>query len=335
MSLNLDPAPLSLFLERATARVARWFANLPEAARHWLEDAVPRARRALAQDGRVPDWQAALARLPALVVEQREYGDVVQARGSCDDEARASLRAALLALLPWRKGPFELFDVSIDAEWRSDWKWARVLPHLSPLRGRRVLDVGCGNGYYLWRMAQAGARCVLGIDPALAACVQFAALDAYLATPTVAMLPLASADLDARLRCFDTVFSMGVLYHRRDHLAHLHELRKALRADGELLLETLVLVDDDDSLWVPPSRYAGMRNVWALPSPRRVHGWLMEAGFHHIRTVDITPTTVAEQRATAWMPYQSLTDFLDPHDALLTIEGHAAPVRAVFVARAP
>ena len=68
-----------------------------------------------------------------------------------------TLHRHLHALQPWRKGPFSLFGVQIDTEWRSDWKWNRVAPHLSPLAGRRVLDVGCGNGYYGWRMCAAGA----------------------------------------------------------------------------------------------------------------------------------------------------------------------------------
>ena len=51
-------------------------------------------------------------------------------------------------LMPWRKGPFSLYGVNIDTEWRSDWKWDRVLPHLSDLTGRTILDVGCGSGYH-------------------------------------------------------------------------------------------------------------------------------------------------------------------------------------------
>ena len=334
MPLNLDYAPLHALLDLSGARLTTLFAELPAPAREWLAEVLPRTRAALAQHGRVAAWQAALAALPSLAVEQCELGSTVRTRGACDAGPREALRAALMALAPWRKGPFELFDVLIDSEWRSDWKWARVLPHLQPLAGRRVLDVGCGNGYYLWRMAQAGARLVLGVDPALAGLAQFAALHRYLATPAVHMLPLASADLDGRLRCFDTVFSMGVLSHRRDHLAHLGQLRAALRPAGELVLETLVINDGRTELLVPAARYAAMRNVWALPAPATVEAWLQQSGFHKVRTVDITTTSVAEQRTTAWMPHHSLSDFLAPTDASRTIEGHPAPVRAVFVAAA-
>lgn len=334
MPLNLADGPLHALIAQTGECLTTIFAELPPAARAWLAEALPRARAALTRDGRVAEWQAALAALPALTVEQCSLGPTVGACGPCEPATREALRAALMALSPWRKGPFALFDVLIDSEWRSDWKWARVLPHVRPLAGRRVLDVGCGNGYYLWRMAQAGARLVLGVDPALHGVAQFAALRRYLLAPAVHLLPLASADLDNRLRCFDTVFSMGVLYHRRDHLAHLGQLHAALRSGGELVLETLVMQHGCAELLKLKSRYAAMRNVRAVPAPATVEAWLQQSGFDDVRTVDISRTDSAEQRTTAWMPYHSLRDFLAPDDATRTIEGHAAPLRAVFVATA-
>jgi len=334
MALNLDDPPLCRFIDLAADGLRAMFEGMPASAQAWLEEMLPQARDNVMQDGRAPAWQAVLDALPALTAERREFDAVVRASGPCDDSRRDVLRAALMGLSPWRKGPFELFDVHVDSEWRSNWKWARVLPHLTSLDARRVLDVGCGNGYYLWRMAAAGARCVLGIDPAVAAYTQYLALERYLAMPGVHMLPLASEVLDARLACFDTVLSMGVLYHRRDHLAHLMQLRSALRAGGELLLETLVIADGSTDVLEPASRYAAMRNVWAVPAPATVEAWLLAAGFRDVRCVDVTPTSVAEQRTTAWMPYHSLSDFLDPDDATRTIEGYPAPVRAVFVASA-
>lgn len=334
MVLNRDDLPLLSFFDRSAAQLLAAFTDLPPSARQWLHAVLPRGRRALAGDGRVGAWQVALAALPTLTVEAQAFGATVRAAGACEPATRKVLHDALAALGPWRKGPFEIFGVHVDAEWRSAWKWARVAPHLATLAGRRVLDVGCGNGYYLWRMADAGAGFVLGLDPAVAAYGQFAALSRYLHAPQVFMLPLASADLDARLAVFDTVFSMGVLYHHRDAQAHLVELRQVLRAGGELLLETLVIAAGGDDVLVPATRYAAMRNVWVVPAPRTVARWLQAAGFGEVRMVDITATTSAEQRSTAWMPHHSLADFLDPRDVRLTIEGHPAPLRAVFVATA-
>lgn len=115
-------------------------------------------------------WQAAIEALPALQPSRIELGQDVVCIGQASDATaaqQAQLESALQALHPWRKGPFSLFGVMIDSEWRSDRKWRRLQDHIAPLTDRVVLDVGCGNGYYIWRMLGAGARFVLGVDPTL------------------------------------------------------------------------------------------------------------------------------------------------------------------------
>ena len=313
-------------------------AVLPEPAlAAWLDDALAAVPAAWFRDGRRAAWEATLAALPPLVVHVTDFAcPLVRLRGEAWAEAaaRPALTESLMALHPWRKGPFDLFGVEIDAEWRSDLKWARLAPHIAPLAGRRVLDVGCGNGYYAWRMLGAGARCVLGLDPGVLPLMQFRAVRRYLPHAPVALLPLPSAALDRPLACFDTVFSMGVLYHRRDPLAHLAELRRALAADGELVLETLVIDSTAAEALEPAGRYARMPNVWQVPSPALVTQWLIAAGFDDVRVVDVTPTRVAEQRRTPWMRFESLDACLAPGDATRTVEGHPAPLRAIFLARA-
>lgn len=286
--------------------------------------------------GDAAQWQAALDALPVLHTRHHALDTDTVSLGLPSEigtEERAALQAALMALHPWRKGPFNLFGLHIDSEWRSDWKWQRLAQHIAPLTGRRVLDVGCGNGYYLLRMLGAGARHALGIDPTLRFLYQFEALRRYLpADLPTDILPLKSEDLPPNLHAFDTVFSMGVLYHRRDPMTHLHELRGALRPGGELVLETLVLPPEQDGVLLPGERYAQMRNVWAIPAVAVLEDWLREAGFRQVRTVDVTATTVQEQRRTDWMRFQSLADFLDPENTRLTVEGHPAPRRALVIA---
>jgi tRNA (mo5U34)-methyltransferase len=147
-----------------------------------------------------------------------------------------------------------------------------------------------------------------------------------------ALLPTRLEDVSPQ-QSFDTVLSMGVLYHRRDPAEHLHTLRAHLRPGGELVLETLIGASGSTEVLIPNGRYARMRNVWHIPSRTTLEGWISAAGFESIRVVDVTPTTVAEQRTTEWMPFESLADALDPHDAQRTIEGHPAPVRCVVIAR--
>lgn len=107
-----------------------------------------------------------------------------------------------------------------------------------------------------------------------------------------------------------------------------------MRAGGELILETLVVEGDAQTVLMPGERYAKMRNVWFIPSTAALTQWLSRVGFSDIRVVDLNITSLEEQRATAWMENESLIDFLDPSDHSKTIEGYPAPLRAVLVARA-
>jgi tRNA (mo5U34)-methyltransferase len=241
----------------------------------------------------------------------------------------------LQELIPWRKGPYFVHDIHIDTEWRSDWKWDRVLPHLAPLKDRLILDVGCGNGYHCWRMLGAGAKRVIGIDPSPRFIVQFHMIKHFAgANYPVDVLPVGIEDVPEKLQAFDTVFSMGVFYHRRSPMDHLLELKNTLRPGGQLVLETLVIEGKLGDVLVPEGRYGMMNNVWFLPSCDTMLSWLRKMGFSNPRVVDVCPTTTEEQRATEWMRFHSLPEFLHPEDSSLTAEGHPAPIRAVFVAEA-
>jgi tRNA (mo5U34)-methyltransferase len=306
--------------------LASWAEHLPEQ----LERGLSTARF-----GDLPRWRRALASLPALETTAVSLdAPRVGVGGPAPADAAAALREQLMALHPWRKGPFELFGVHIDTEWRSDWKWERLMPGLEPLAGRRVLDVGCGNGYHCWRMRGAGAAEVVGIDPTPLFVLQFWALQHYIRDPGVWLLPAGIEDVPPQLRAFDTVFSMGVLYHRRSPLDHLLQLRDCLRPGGQLVLETLVIDGGPGATLVPEGRYARMGNVWFLPSCATLLGWLRKVGFERPELIDVTATTPAEQRSTDWMRFHSLADFLDPGDHRRTLEGHPAPVRAILVANA-
>jgi tRNA (mo5U34)-methyltransferase len=128
---------------------------------------------------------------------------------------------------------------------------------------------------------------------------------------------------------------MGVLYHRRSPMAHLQTLRDCLRAGGQLVLETLVIEGDATRCLVPQGRYARMGNVWFLPSATMLLLWLSKLGWKNARLVDESVTSTEEQRATDWMTFHSLSNFLDPEDSTRTIEGYPAPRRAIVLAEAP
>jgi tRNA (mo5U34)-methyltransferase len=291
-----------------------------------------------ARHGDLPRWQAALDALPEIEVaavrlDRARVG--AEAAAPLAPAQREALYAALQGLHPWRKGPYELFGLHIDTEWRSDWKWDRLADAIAPLAGRRVLDVGCGNGYHCWRMRGAGAAEVVGVDPSPLFVLQFQALNRYLRDGAVNVLPLPLEAVPRPLPAFDTVFSMGVLYHRRSPLDHLLALRDCLRPGGELVLETLVIEGGAGMTLMPRGRYARMGNVWFLPSCATLLEWLAKVKFRDAKVVDVAVTGTDEQRSTPWMRFQSLAAFLDPKDPGRTIEGYPAPRRAVVIANAP
>ena len=285
--------------------------------------------------GSMAQWQAVVETLPKLTTTHRLLDtDAVQI-GQSDDllEAdRMQLEHHLKALHPWRKGPYNLFGIQMDTEWRSDWKWDRLKNHITPLNHRLVLDVGCGNGYHCWRMLGAGAKMVVGIDPLLLNVMQFQLIRKLHGEAPVYVLPLGIECMPYGLKAFDTVFSMGVLYHRRSPIDHLLELRDCLQPGGELVLETLVIDGRLGEVLLPEGRYAKMRNVWFLPSCETLMSWLKRCGFINIRMIDVTTTSIEEQRSTEWMQFHSLKDFLNAENPQLTYEGLPAPKRAIIIA---
>lgn len=304
----------------------------------WLDGLIPMLEQRLLDNphGDLIRWQEALSQLPDITPDQVELNTSIITISKEDTpsiEHTEQINAALSMLKPWRKGPFQIFDTFLDTEWHSDWKWDRIAPHISPLKNRLILDVGCGSGYHCWRMLGDGAARVIGIDPSYLFLTQFEVIKKYCGPQApVHLLPIKMEEVPENLQAFDTTFSMGVLYHRRSPIDHLIELKGTLKKGGELVLETLVIEGKEGECLMPKDRYAMMRNVWFIPSCDTLKLWLQRAGYNDIRLIDLNRTSTEEQRSTEWMEYQSLNSFLDPQDSLKTIEGYPAPLRATFVA---
>lgn len=326
---DLEP----LFAELSDAGGSAWV----DVLRRSTLDTLDRSRH-----GHMPLWQQTIQALPPIKRTIAVLnGPVVKFDGSeIADGHRSLVRQALELFHPWRKGPFDLFGVHIDAEWRSDLKWQRVAPHVD-FSAASVLDIGCGNGYYGWRMLGAGASRVVGLEPYPLYNMQHAIFNRYAADLPNHVIPAKDRVLEffqhaeqrAQSLLFDVVLSMGVFYHSKDPIGHLESIRRALRSGGTAVLETLVINGDENSVLVPQDRYAKMRNVWLIPSTRMLERLLKRAGFRDVDVVDVTRTTPAEQRPTDWMRFESLENFLDSGSPQKTVEGHPAPTRAVLIAR--
>lgn len=305
-----------------------WVAVLPEQLKHAFDDS---------KHGDLAAWFNSIQALPTVNSTHRQLDSSAVSVGTSaalNSVQSQQLYESLKSLHPWRKGPYNLFGINIETEWHSDWKWDRLKDHITPLKGRTVLDIGCGNGYHCWRMLGAGAKAVIGVDPMLLNVMQFLTIKKLYGAAPIHVLPLGIQDIPAGLKSFDTVFSMGVLYHRRSPIDHLLELRDTLQPGGELVLETLVIDGKLGEVLLPEDRYAKMRNVWFLPSCDTLESWLKRCGFKNIRLVDVTKTSIEEQRSTDWMRFHSLKDFLDSENSQLTCEGLPAPKRAIFIATA-
>ena len=300
----------------------------------WADHLAIQEKDWLVHHGDYARWSNALNQLPAIEgIEAHFDRPAITIDGKCDQEEQ--LLSALKGLSPWRKGPFQIADVYVDTEWRSDFKWDRVLPCLQKLQGRKVLDIGCGNGYHCWRMLSEMPKLVVGVEPSVLFNMQFRAIQNYLNRPEIHLLPFGIEALPNDMNWFDTVFSMGVLYHRKSPIEHLLSLKSLLVSGGELCLETLVIEGGPGQVLLPDNRYARMRNVWFIPTAPELKKWLERCGFVNVRVVDSSITRIKEQRSTEWMTFESLPECLDPNNPDLTVEGLPAPRRAIFLADKP
>ncbi|MCA8836874.1 MAG: tRNA 5-methoxyuridine(34)/uridine 5-oxyacetic acid(34) synthase CmoB [Proteobacteria bacterium] len=326
-TIKIDNLGLSPVARQALARAMPALANwLDDNEERWSDAAM--ARRC----GDFPTWRRLLAMLPPLPGSRLDLSDGVHL--TSDRPFAQAVEAVYQGLHPWRKGPYRLGGLDIDSEWRSDMKWARLADSLPTLGGQRVIDVGGGNGYFSFRLCAFEPSAVVCLEPTGLCWAQHMGVRMRAPSLPLAFVPLSLEQFDAPVR-FDVVLSLGVIYHNRQPLDHLQRLRRLSRPGGRLFLESLVMPEEHGTLQLKSGqRYAMMRNVWCVPSASDLSRWLGESGFDHVRLIDLSQTTSAEQRSTAWMRFHSLADFLEPTQPQRTVEGLPAPRRALFEAQA-
>ncbi len=249
---------------------------------------------------------------------------------------RPALREALRAFMPWRKGPFSVFGVEIDAEWRSERKWQRLLPALpalGDLAGKVVADIGCNNGYYMFRMLPAGPRLVLGFEPTVQHYFCCTALQAMAGQDNLAVDLLGVEHLPLFAGCFDVVFLMGILYHRPSPIDTLRDTLTALRPGGRLIVETQAIPGEEPLALCPADTYAKAPGTYFVPTGSCLLSWLNKAGFVDCKLFSAVPMSAAEQRPTEWMTFESYENFISTENPQLTVEGYPAPWRLLASAR--
>jgi len=262
--------------------------------------------------------------------EQSDFsGDVVKIGGG-DALSRQDLEKVYKALrdfMPWRKGPFEVFGIEIDAEWRSERKWNRVLPELPDLRGKVIADIGCNNGYYMFRMAHHEPELVIGFEPYLQHYFTFKTLNGFAGCENVFCELLGVEHIGLFKNSFDVVFLMGILYHRSSPIEVLREIRTAMKPGGTLIVESQGIPGDEPWALFPEHRYAKVPGTYFVPTGACLANWLSRAGYTGVKIFFSHPMSGTEQRRTEWMVFESYDDFVDKSDPSLTVEGYPAPIR--------
>lgn len=242
------------------------------------------------------------------------------------DEAK-SLECGLESFIPWKKGPFELFGIHIDSEWRSDLKWDRLRPHLSPMKDHVIADIGCNNGYFMFRMLEDDPRLVLGVEPVAKHWLSFQLLNTWAKEKRLAFEMLGIEHMGLFPNSFDSIFCLGILYHHTDPVGLLRSMKTALKKGGQLLIDCQGIAGEEEIALMPKNRYTGARGFWFLPTLSCLKNMISRAGFNHSELIFAEKLGTEEQRSTKWAPIKSLADFLDPSDPNKTIEGYPAPYR--------
>ncbi len=251
-----------------------------------------------------------------------ELGDVLKIISVCKKE---KIYKVARLLMPWRKGPFEVCDIFIDSEWNSSIKYNLLRPHFN-LKDKRVADIGCNNGYYLFRMQEDNPKSLVGFDPSPLYKTQFDFINHFVKSEIVYEL-LGVEHLEFYEEKFDTIFCLGVLYHRSDPIAMLKSLFKGLDIQGEVILDTFYIEGEGEMCLSPESSYSKIPNIYFVPTIGALKNWCLRAGFSSFEVLEKSVTDISEQRKTEWIQGQSLENFLDPKDDTKTIEGYPAPAR--------
>ncbi|WP_304542989.1 tRNA 5-methoxyuridine(34)/uridine 5-oxyacetic acid(34) synthase CmoB [Sulfurimonas microaerophilic] len=249
-------------------------------------------------------------------------GDVVKISGDFDEEA---IYNTAKMLMPWRKGPFAVGETFIDSEWKSNIKYNLIRKHFD-LKGKKVADIGCNNGYYMFKMLEEEPKLLVGFDPSPLYKTQFDFINHFVKSEIVYEL-LGVEHLEFYEEKFDTIFCLGVLYHRSDPVAMLKSLYRGLEKTGEVILDTFYIDGEDEMALCPESSYSKIPNIYFVPTIKALKNWCLRAGFSEFEVLETSITDEGEQRKTEWIEGQSLEDFLDPEDKTKTVEGYPAPQR--------
>lgn len=275
--------------------------------------------------------QDAIASLPDLQLKSVGLGDIIEIEfEDITPTQEQKIYDVAKVLMPWRKGPFKISQTFIDSEWQSFIKYNLLEPHFD-IKDKIVGDIGCNNGYYLFRMQSHQPKKLVGFDPSAIIYSQFQFLNHFIKSSIVYEL-LGVEHIEYYEHKFDILFCLGVIYHRSDPIMMLKSIYKSLHRGGELILDTFMIDGEEDMVLTPRDRYSKIPNIYFIPTVNALKNWCYRAGFSRVDILYIKKTQLDEQRKTEWIDSQSLDHFLDPNDDTKTVEGYPAPKRVYIKA---
>jgi tRNA (mo5U34)-methyltransferase len=209
------------------------------------------------------------------------------------------------------------------------------MPELPDLQGKIVADIGCNNGYYMFRMAHHKPKLVVGFEPYLQHYFTFKTLNSFAGKENLACELLGVEHIGLFKESFDVVFLMGILYHRSSPIEALREIRTAMKPGGILLVESQGIPGTKPVALFPEKRYAKVPGTYFVPTGACLANWLFRAGFAQVQIFFSHQMSSQEQRRTEWMVFESYEDFIDSREPTLTREGYPAPIRIFARAEIP
>ena len=173
-----------------------------------------------------------------------------------------------------------------------------ILASLGPLRGRRILDLGCGKGRFARILAGRGARVVgMDVSGSMLSAARRAGVDCVLGSAR--RVPFAAAS-------FDGAIAVEVFEHLEPRAVDdaFEELRRVLRPGGIFVLVDKSLyamnarrpwmpaavvkwLDERRGRWMYPAR-GPVRERWFRPlaMKRRLSRWFPEVRVRHLLATD-------------------------------------------------
>jgi len=211
----------------------------------------------------------------------------VSTSGSPDFDARARIYDAL-------RPP--------DVAWRERFA---ALVELGDLRGRRVLDVGCGTGRIAAALANEARAKVWALDKS----DEMVAVARETVPAGVGVRQGSAESLPFRDRWFDRV-TMSLVIHLVDRSLALAEARRVVPADGRVAVATFH-PDHFATYWLNDF-FPSIREIdeARFPAPQLLTEELAEAGFHHfeIRRL-LTEVTISREEALARVRGRHISTF--------------------------